>query len=113
MPASALNLTIEQGVTLAQAVTGLSAYNGRTPTAVVRDRFGGRLLATLTCTEVADGSTTVGLSATLSAALSAPAYAKDTERSVVIGYWEMIDTNGETKTRIKEGTVTLSRQVSA
>lgn len=111
--ATNLNLTIEQGATFSVDVNVGTTYNGRTPTAKIRNRFGGTLLATPSCTAVSAGVTTVSLTAAQTAALTAPASARDDERDVVIGYWEMIDTNAGVVTRQRQGTVTLSRQVSA
>ncbi len=112
MSAGTLNLTIEQGANLSQAVTVDTAFNGRTPTGAIYDRFGGRLLVALTATAVSGGSTTLSLTAAQTAALRAPAYIRDNERSCVIGYYELIDTNAGVVTRIKQGTVTLSRTAS-
>jgi hypothetical protein len=111
--ATTLNLTIEQGANLSQVITVGTTYNGRTPSAKIRDRFGGTLLTSPSCTAVSAGDTTISLTAAQTAALSAPAYARDDERNVVIGYWELTDTNAGVVTRLRQGTVTLSRQVSA
>lgn len=112
MSAGTLNLTIEQGANFSQAVTVDTALNGRTPTGNIYDRFGGCLLVALTASQVAAGSTTLTLTAAQAAALRAPAYIRNTERSCVIGYYELIDTNAGVITRLKQGDVTLSRQVS-
>lgn len=114
MSATALNLTIEQGATYSLSIDlGAATWNGQTAAAVIRDRFGGTLLKALTCSAIAANAVTISLTAAESALLSAPAYARDDEAAVIIGHWELIATQGAAVTRLRQGTVTLSRQVSA
>lgn len=114
MTATALNLTIEQGATFTQAIDlGAATWNGQTPSATIRTRFGGTLVKALTCSAIAANLVTISLTAAEAALLVAPASARDDERAVVIGYWELIATNAGVVTRLRQGTVTLSRQVSA
>jgi hypothetical protein len=114
MTASALNLTIEQGATFTQAIAlGASTWNGQSATALLYDRFGGNLLATLTCSAIAADSVTISLTAAETGELDAPAYIRNTERKFVFGYWELTATTGPTITRLREGVVYLSRQVAA
>lgn len=115
MSATALNLTIEQGATLSLAIAlGAATWDGQAATAVIRSRFGGTLVKALTCSAIAASAVTISLTAAETALLTAPASARNDERDVVLGYWELLATTGGTVvTRLRQGTVTLSRQVSA
>lgn len=112
MPASALNLTIEQGATFSQVVNLGTTYTGLTPTAMVRQSFGGNLLATFTCTAVdASGNTTISLSATITAALQVNGLSP-ADREVLLGVWDLETSNAGTVVRHRQGKVILSREAT-
>lgn len=112
MSASTTHLIIEQGADLSQAITGLTSYNGQTARAMIRSSFGGALLAELTCSAIADGSCTVSLTAAQTALLVAGPDAGINQRDVAIGWWDLEAVNGDTVTRLAQGRVILSREVT-
>lgn len=112
MTATNLNLTIEQGATFSQVINIGAALVGVTPTASIRDKFGGTKLADLTCSAVtAGGDTTISLTATVTAGLSAP-NALPSERDAVIGVWDMETLVTATVVRHRQGKVILSREAT-
>lgn len=109
MPASTLNLNIDQGATFSQVVAAGLAHSGSTTRAVMRRYFGGGIVATFACTAVdVSGNTTVSLTAAETAVLVAPPHVRHDERKVPIGFWEL-EVIGATVTRTHQGSVTLSR----
>lgn len=114
MPASTLNLTIEQGATFSQSIAlGAATWNGHSAIAKLYDRFGGQLLAEFTCSAIAANAVTISLTATQTAELTVPAYIRDDQRKFTYGYWDLTADDAVTITRLREGTVLLSRQVAA
>jgi hypothetical protein len=114
MTASNLNLTIEQGATFSQVVAVGEAYNGLSPRGTIRRSFGGDSLASLTCSAVAAGNTTISLTAAQTAALQ-PLSALPSERDVVIGVWDLETPTADATpvvTRHRQGKVILSREAS-
>jgi hypothetical protein len=112
MPATALDLTIEQGATFSQAIAlGAGTWDGQVVTAQIRSAFGGQLLATFTGV-IASGTLTLSLTATQTAAIQGPAHARADEREIVIGYYDAESVNAGVITRHRQGKVTLSREVS-
>lgn len=112
MPATALNITIEQGATFSQVVNVGATYQGITPTGQLRRSFGGDLLAALTCSAVdGSGNTTISLTATQTGSLQ-PIDALPSEREVVIGVWDLETSSGGTVVRHRQGKVILSREAS-
>lgn len=113
MPATNLNIEIEQGATFSQVVAAGVAHAGLTPRAVLRRCFGGAVLATFACTIVdVSGNTTVSLTAEQTKALCVPWAAYD-ERKVPCGVWDLETVNGSTITRTHQGTATLSRRANS
>lgn len=112
MAATLLDLTIEQGATFSQAIAlGATTWNGQVVTAQIRSKFGGGILATLTGV-IASDTLTLSLTAVQTALLQAPAYARDDEREVVIGYYDAESVSAGVVTRHRQGKVTLSREAS-
>lgn len=112
MPATALNLTIEQGATFSQVINIGTTYTGLTPTGQIRRSFQGDLLTALTFTAVdGSGNTTVSLTATATASLQ-PIDALPSERDALIGIWDMETSNAGTVVRHRQGKVILSREAS-
>lgn len=112
MPASALNLTIEQGATFSQVVNVGVTYVGLTPTGQLRRSFGGDLLVPLSCTAVdGSGNTTISLTAVQTGSLQA-IDALPSEREVVIGVWDLETSNAGAVVRHRQGKVILSREAS-
>jgi len=111
--ATVLNLTIEQGATFTQAVAVGAAYDGYTARAALRSGFGGALLATYTATTVASGSTTLGLAAAITAALTPPTWA-DASREITLGVYELelVSPDGLIVVRARQGSATLSRKAN-
>ncbi len=113
MPATTLDLTIEQGATFSQVIAlGAATWDGQTVTAKIRSAFGGNVLATLTGV-IASGNLTLSLTAAETAALVAPAFARADEREVLLGYYDAESASGGVVTRHRQGKVTLSREVTA
>ena len=112
MPATILNLVIEQGAKFSRTVNIGTDFNGETPTAKIRDQFGGVVLATIACSEVEDGETILSLTAAETAALTVPAGTRIDDRGpVVIGAYEAeIDDDGAV--RVLQGKVSLSRRTA-
>ena len=111
--ASTLNLLIDQGATFTQAVSVGTSFNGLTPRAVIRDSFGGSLIATLACSVVSAGSTTLSLAAVQTIAIARPASASARERESLLGVWELEIPNGATVTRTHQGEARLSLEAGA
>lgn len=112
MTATNLNLVIEQGATFSQVINVGAALVGVTPTGQIRASFGGALLVALTCTAVtAGGDTTISLTATQTAALSATGAAAS-EREVAIGVWDLETLVVATVVRHRQGRVILIREAS-
>lgn len=108
MPASLLDLTIEQGAIFSQEIAIDEAYNGLTPVAQIRDRVNGSLIAALTCSVVAAGATTISMTAEQTAALAVYDDPRPDLRAVLLGSWDMLTTG----VRHVQGRVTLSRRIT-
>jgi hypothetical protein len=114
MPATAKNLTIEQGATFSQTLNlGASTWDGQTATAKLYDRFNGVLIATFTCSAITAQNVTISLTAAQTKALIVPAWVRNTERKFTYGYYELVAQNGAVISRLFEGVVLLSRAVDA
>ena len=111
--ATTLNLLIDQGATFSQDVSVGTSRNGLFPRAVIRDSFGGSLIATLACTVVAAGSTTLSLTAAQTAAIVRPRWGSANERESFLGVWELEIPNGATVSRTHQGEVRLSLDAGA
>jgi hypothetical protein len=107
MTATTQHLTIEQGVAFSQAIAVGDDYDDLQPTAQIRDRFNGRLVADLTCSVVAAGSTTVSLTAAQTAALCILDDQRPDLREALLGQWDLVTT-----VRHVQGRVTLSRSAT-
>ncbi len=107
MPATATDITIEQGATFSLPLSIDAALNGLTPVAVIRRAFGGAVVAVLDCSEITAESTTVSLTAAETAALVG--HALPMTRTAVLGVWDMLVDNAGTLVRPFEGQALLSR----
>ena len=111
MPAQPLDLLIEQGATFSVAIPIGSAYDGHTAVATVRSDYStsSTLVSTLTCSAVSGGSVTVSLTATQTAAMAVPVYARPDTQDVIVGWWSLETSNAGVVTRHRTGVVTLRR----
>lgn len=112
MPATILNLTLEQGATFSSTIAVGAGYDAYTARAKLRREFGGEVLATFACTTVSGGNTTVSLTATETAALTSPTWARTDEREIAVGVWDLELVSGATVVRARQGTVKLSREAT-
>ncbi len=110
MPATELNITIEQGANYSLAVSAGVAHDGKSCRASIYDRFGGRLLATFACSTVnTAGITTITLTAAQTEAILAPANVRDTDREIPIGVWDLEAISGSNVARAVIGIARLRR----
>ncbi len=109
MPATELNITIEQGANFSQTVSVGDAHNGKACRAAIYDTFGGRLLATFACTEVDEGESTISLTAAEAEGIMAPVNARADAREVPIGVWDLEAVDGSDVARTHLGVVRLKR----
>jgi hypothetical protein len=113
MPATSLDLIIEQGATFSQAVAlGASTWDGQATTAQVRQTYDGNLLVAFTAA-IAAGTLTLSLTAVQTATLVAPPYARPDEQNILIGYYDAESVNAGVITRHRMGKVYLSRGITS
>lgn len=104
-----LNIIIRQGATFATTLRLGSAYDGLVPRATIRDRFGGAEIATLTCSTVASGLSTLSLSAAQTAALPA---GPSSDRQSVLGVFDVETESSGVVIRHAEGIALMSREAT-
>jgi hypothetical protein len=123
MPASTLNLLLEQGATFSQTIAVGVSYAGYTARAKVRRAsylcaggyagFYGDVLVEFTCAAVTmGGDCVIGLTADQTALLLAPPWVTQDEREVLLGVWDLELVSGATVIRSRQGVVKLSREAT-
>lgn len=107
---TAQNITIQRGATFSTDLT-VTSTAGKSYAAKIAHRWWSSLID-LTCT-VADGTTvTISLTATQTANLALPAQIGRGDREALLGYWDMVESDGSTVTRTHQGSVTISREAT-
>ncbi len=112
MPARTDIIVIEQGATFSKALAMGTARNGLACRAYLYDRIGGQSLAAITASDVANGITTISLTAAQTSVILAPIWTDPHESEIAVGVWMLETVDGETIERCWEGRAFLALRVT-